>query len=95
MTAKKRNEVLPEEGQMIRVKWIDIVSVSDWVKPLAIQRLGPMACTSLGFVINIDEEVLRMCATIGLTSDPNSPLLNDSMVIPRSVIQSIEVLDTL
>lgn len=94
MTNKKSKEVFPEEGQMIKVKWIDIVSVSDWVKPLAIQRLGPMECTSVGFVVNSDDEVLRMCSTIGLTMDPDSPLLNDSMIIPRSVIRSIEVLET-
>ena len=94
MTAKKSKEVLPEEGQMIRVKWMDILSISSWEKALALQDISPMECTSLGFVINIDKEVLRMCATIGLTMDPNSPLLNDSMVIPRSVIRSIEILDT-
>ena len=43
-------------------------------------------------MIDLDENVLRICGTIAQMPDPNSPLLNDSTVFPMEVVRSIEIL---
>ena len=82
----------PKPGDMVKVKWVDITSVSSWERTPTIEATEPLQCTSLGFVVYVDARVLRICGTIAQTSDPNIPLLNDSTVFPREVVRSIEVL---
>lgn len=82
----------PKAGDIVKVKWVDITSVASWEKPATIQMTDPLECTSVGFVVDIDEDILRICGTVALTGDPNVPLLNDSVIFPRAVVRSIEVL---
>lgn len=74
-------------GQLLIVNWDDIISTEAWVSEEEANQLTPLDCVSIGWVLSVDAEVLRLSSTISGQSEANV------IVIPKGVITRIRELE--
>ena len=64
-------------GTLVAVHWIDIFSAGSWHSLKALEDMEPLLCTTVGFVVEHRDDVLKIVGTLGEMADPNAPLIND------------------
>lgn len=51
----------PED--LVEIMWIDITSTTSWKSQEEAESFAPVTCFSVGYFINIDDEVIRISDT--------------------------------
>mgnify|MGYP003394540415 CR=1 FL=1 len=78
------------DRNLVRVKWIDSVSIDAWTAPEDIERKSLTNCETVGFLIHKDKKRIIVSSTIGLNSKDEIEEVSCTMVIPCSCIIEIK-----
>lgn len=88
---RKRYKYTP--GDILLVVWQDAHTVDAWTelgKPLN-EDTKPAMCRSVGFFINTTKHALVISASVGIDKPKDEGTVGGTWVIPKGMIQSIEL----
>jgi len=73
--------------KVVKVTWLDIISVSEWKEPEELEEILPLEVVSVGFLINdnMDDDVIRITSMIGFEAR-----MSMSQIFPKGCILKIE-----
>ena len=75
--------------KIIKVEWIDTCAQRGWLKREKMQEHGELKCVSCGIQVKTKGKTIGVTASLSESDD-----VDDTIIIPRKVISSIETLGT-
>ena len=75
--------------KFVHVIWIDIVSDSAWRSIDEVKESKCPRCLSTGFLIEDDDEVIRLVSDFNFNEDGSIDDCGNSTIIPKCVVQEV------
>ena len=75
--------------KFVHVIWIDIVSDSAWRSIDEVNESKCPRCLSTGFLIEDDDEVIRLVSDFNFNEDGSIDDCGNSTIIPKCVVQEV------
>lgn len=88
MTAIKEKESVDFKSlRYVEVSWLDAVAGNSWASIRDDDSLAK--CISRGWVMKEDDKMILLCGTVGFDEDGLVSEANNTMAIPKGMVQSI------
>lgn len=89
MTAiKEREGVSFKDLRFVEVHWLDAVAGNSW-GPIRDEEDSLAKCISRGWVMKEDDKMILLCGTVGFDEEGLVTEANNTMAIPRGMVQSV------
>tara|TARA_Y100000385_G_scaffold242723_1_gene259824 strand:+ start:261 stop:527 length:267 start_codon:yes stop_codon:yes gene_type:complete len=76
--------------KFVHVIWIDIVSDSAWRSIDDVKESKLPRCLSTGFLIDEDDEVIRLVSDFNFSEDGSIDDCGNSTIIPKCVVKEVK-----
>ena len=90
MTAIKEKESIDFKAlRYVEVRWMDANANNAWVSIHGDTDVDAAPCISRGWVMKDDETQIMLCGTVAMDKDGLVSEANNTMAIPRGMVQSV------
>ena len=76
--------------KFVHVYWIDITSDSSWQSIEDVKESKLPRCLSTGFLIDEDDEVIRLVSDFNFSEDGSIDDCGNSTIIPKCVVKEVK-----
>lgn len=70
--------------------WLDITGHGGWHEPSDVEEMAPASMVTVGWILEESGDTIKMCSSREVSGE----LVGDVTVIPRCVVESVEVMDS-
>jgi len=82
-----------EEGDILEIRWYDIVEENSWTKLSKAKEDKPLECKSIGWLISEDGDCIRIAYHASIDGDVSYTIFPKKSIISISKVESAEIDD--